>query len=114
MICNCWYDISIKAKIVSNHTLSVDDIIDIKINQLKVLENLVDDQFEVIKKNQLEEERLKCKICKKNKKSTILMPCKHLVSCELCSEKLPICPICGNQYNEKLNINYDLQIDKNY
>ena len=114
MLCNYGYNISIKAKIVNNHILSVDDVIDIEIKQLKVVENFVEDEFEVMKETTLEEERLKCKICKINKKSTILMPCKHLVSCELCSKKLPICPICGIQYSEKFNINYNLQIENNY
>lgn len=39
-------------------------------------------------------ELMVCKVCRVNKVSMLLLPCKHLCVCKECESKLSICPLC--------------------
>ncbi|XP_038059132.1 baculoviral IAP repeat-containing protein 7-like [Patiria miniata] len=41
----------------------------------------------------LRDEKL-CKVCMDNDANTVLMPCTHLVVCDMCANSLRYCPIC--------------------
>jgi len=45
-----------------------------------------------------ENERLRdlqtCKICMENVVDVTLIPCGHLVTCEICSRRITKCPVC--------------------
>ena len=40
------------------------------------------------------EEALLCVVCEDAKKSVLLLPCKHICTCQGCAEGLGACPIC--------------------
>lgn len=50
------------------------------------------------------EGELECVICMDNKRCMLFMPCRHVVSCKTCSEKLDKCPICKQQIKYKQQI----------
>ena len=45
---------------------------------------------------------IECAICTERMKNTILMPCRHMAACELCSRALDICPICRSHISQKI------------
>lgn len=55
------------------------------------------------KLEKLEEKNL-CKICVDGEVDVLFLPCKHLVVCKNCSEKLDECPICRSYIDEKVNV----------
>lgn len=46
----------------------------------------------------------KCKICLSDEFSMLLFPCRHISMCEMCSDRVPFCPICQQTYSEKRRI----------
>jgi hypothetical protein len=42
-----------------------------------------------------------CVVCLENKKNMLLLPCKHVCSCDKCSVQLTDCPLCRTKIVEK-------------
>ena len=53
-----------------------------------------------------EEENRMCVICQEERKSVLLMPCRHLCCCRDCSrrEELTRCPLCRNHISQKIDV----------
>lgn len=47
-----------------------------------------------------------CIICLENRKNTVFWPCKHAMTCLICSKNLTICPICRGQIDSKTIISF--------
>lgn len=48
---------------------------------------------------------LLCVICQSTQKSILFLPCKHICTCEVCSNKsLVSCPLCRSQISEKMKV----------
>ncbi len=45
---------------------------------------------------------LNCVICWNEQKNVLIMPCKHICTCEGCSNKLKTCPICRGQITKMI------------
>lgn len=76
------------------------------------LQAALGEQTEITKYSQQEYERLKnekvlCRICFEGEISVVLLPCRHRVLCNFCSEKCKACPICRNYIAERLPV-YDV------
>lgn len=44
----------------------------------------------------------KCKVCLINRASVVLLPCRHLASCNECRESSPKCPICKQKVEKMI------------
>ncbi len=56
------------------------------------------------KKKEVKEEEGDCKICFASKAITVFLPCKHLVACKGCAERLEHCPMCRSAIQERLDV----------
>ncbi|UJR08339.1 hypothetical protein I4U23_012610 [Adineta vaga] len=45
-----------------------------------------------------------CIICLNERKTVVLLPCRHLCVCVCCSKKLSTCPICRNEIENLLEV----------
>ena len=45
-----------------------------------------------------------CVVCLENKKNVLLLPCKHVCSCDGCSKMLMDCPLCRAKISEKTTV----------
>ncbi|ESO93081.1 hypothetical protein LOTGIDRAFT_119885 [Lottia gigantea] len=45
-----------------------------------------------------------CKICMDNEVQVTFIPCRHLVTCEECSNLVTECPICRKHIRERMKI----------
>ena len=45
-----------------------------------------------------------CIVCMENKKTTLIMPCRHFALCETCNQKCNVCPICRGKKDESIKI----------
>jgi len=53
--------------------------------------------------DEIEDQKQICEACHKNKKSCLLLPCKHLCICDECSVKdISSCPSCGQVVEKKV------------
>lgn len=43
-----------------------------------------------------------CKICYQNECNIAYIPCGHIVTCEICFNKVDKCPVCRNRYTDSL------------
>ena len=52
-----------------------------------------------------EEERI-CVICTVEHKSVLLMPCRHLCLCKICSkrEEVTHCPLCRGEIEDRIDV----------
>jgi len=50
-----------------------------------------------------DEETLDCVICMDNLKEIVFDPCGHFYTCEKCSSKVKICPICRSNITNRIN-----------
>ncbi|CAL5198536.1 unnamed protein product [Lathyrus oleraceus] len=76
------------------------------------LQAALGEQTEITKYSQQEYERLKnekvlCRICFEGEITVVLLPCRHRVLCNSCSEKCKTCPMCRNYIAERLPV-YDV------
>ena len=46
---------------------------------------------------------LLCIICFERYRNTLLLPCKHLISCESCQKRLKECPVCKSSINSVIS-----------
>lgn len=56
-----------------------------------------------ITKEEVEDGNL-CKVCYSNAFSILFLPCKHLLACKVCADKLEICGVCRQKINSKINV----------
>ena len=47
---------------------------------------------------------LECPICMDGQKNVLFLPCKHVSTCEKCSEKVSTCPVCRKMIERKMKI----------
>ena len=53
----------------------------------------------------LEVEQNLCVICQSEKKSILLLPCRHLCLCQNCSNKVVVgCPLCRKNIQDKISV----------
>lgn len=45
-----------------------------------------------------------CVICQDSKKDTVLLPCRHLCVCRLCSESIELCPLCRQKFEQCMTV----------
>lgn len=45
-----------------------------------------------------------CVVCIENRKSTLLMPCKHLCVCSECAKQVDNCPMCRKKVTDRIGI----------
>lgn len=48
------------------------------------------------------EDELSCVVCSEQEKTVLLMPCRHLCTCQSCAEQLTTCPICRARIDRKV------------
>lgn len=46
----------------------------------------------------------KCVICLDKDYNIVFLPCSHLCVCDICSEKIKICPMCRNEATDKMTV----------
>jgi len=81
---------------------------ELKRKQLKVQRRLEHIENEIwSRKNQKNEhsEEMLCVVCKKEKRDTVLLPCRHLCVCGGCSNDLDNCPACQANIGAHVKIN---------
>jgi len=49
-------------------------------------------------------EQDKCRSCQKERASTVLMPCGHLVMCKACGTSISHCPVCRTKKTSTINV----------
>ena len=54
------------------------------------------------KTENIENQRLKCKICLDNEVGVIFLPCRHLISCVSCAPRLRDCGVCRKFIKRKI------------
>ena len=47
--------------------------------------------------------KMKCRVCRKDGATVLLLPCRHLVSCRECSPGLTVCPVCKGRVKGVIN-----------
>lgn len=47
------------------------------------------------------EDRTRCRVCLDVQAAVVFMPCKHRITCVVCSRKVLICPICKRRIEQK-------------
>lgn len=52
---------------------------------------------ELRKENEKLRNEMTCKMCQVEQKQTLFLPCRHLIVCELCAEKLDVCFLCQSK-----------------
>uniref|UniRef100_A0A6C0LZC8 RING-type domain-containing protein n=1 Tax=viral metagenome TaxID=1070528 RepID=A0A6C0LZC8_9ZZZZ len=45
-----------------------------------------------------------CSVCYEKPRSVVFMPCKHLIVCSSCSEKISQCPMCRTDIADKIGV----------
>jgi uncharacterized CHY-type Zn-finger protein len=49
-----------------------------------------------------------CLVCRRMPRRVLLLPCKHLVACNACSEALEmtgsVCPLCSQPFNRRITV----------
>lgn len=60
----------------------------------------------------LKNERILCRICFERDIGIVLLPCRHHVLCEPCSDKCQSCPICRVPIESKLSVNDAVNSDE--
>ncbi|XP_038059757.1 baculoviral IAP repeat-containing protein 7-like isoform X2 [Patiria miniata] len=45
-----------------------------------------------------------CKVCMDNDANTVLMPCRHLLMCDMCANTLRLCPICRQTITNTIKV----------
>ena len=46
----------------------------------------------------------KCSICISDDRTVLFLPCRHLVTCKKCSERVSRCPICRTCISQKMHV----------
>mmetsp|Transcript_8829 Transcript_8829/g.7890 ORF Transcript_8829/g.7890 Transcript_8829/m.7890 type:complete len:346 (-) Transcript_8829:20-1057(-) len=75
-------------------------------NQLKSSIEIIGRRREYLLRNvQSPNEQRLCVICIEREKTVLLLPCRHLCLCEVCStyDSLTNCPVCRRKINDKIN-----------
>eukprot|EP00250_Pteridium_aquilinum_P016093 c22936_g1_i1 orf=986-2317(+) len=54
--------------------------------------------------NQLQNEKVLCRICFERDITIVLLPCRHRVLCSCCSEKCKNCPVCRKSISERMPV----------
>jgi ATP-dependent DNA helicase PIF1 len=78
-----------------------ENIIEEKVNVNKLDQINIFSEFEY--KQDIEEDKL-CVVCKENSKNVVLLPCRHMCLCKICSENINKCPICRKDINEYMQV----------
>ena len=54
----------------------------------------------------LQKEQRLCVICQEKEKSVVLLPCRHMCSCDNCSDgsKIQCCPLCRHPIAHKISV----------
>lgn len=75
-------------------------------------------QFARMSKLKCENERMKasmtCKNCKIEPVQTLLIPCKHIVSCLNCVNTIECCPLCNERKLEFIRIYFAQKLSKRF
>ena len=91
------------------------DLESLNLEQLDRAESMVKDALDRIAtaKKKIVDERFKniheqrmCIVCQEREKSTLLMPCRHLCLCSVCSgrEELRNCPLCRSEISDRIPV----------
>ena len=65
----------------------------------------IDRQTEQLRQEIQELNRQKaCKVCLDNPIEIILIPCRHVIACKSCAERVSSCPICRSEIGTRLEI----------
>lgn len=54
--------------------------------------------------NKTSDEQKLCVVCIDAEKSVLLLPCRHVCVCKLCSRQIDSCPVCRAQIQDKINV----------
>ena len=54
--------------------------------------------------NKTSDEQKMCVVCIDQDKSVLLLPCRHVCVCKLCSRQLDTCPVCRTHIDDKINV----------
>lgn len=46
----------------------------------------------------------RCRSCRRQEASVLLLPCRHLCSCRDCEAEIVTCPVCGSDKNASLHV----------
>ncbi|TVU09503.1 hypothetical protein EJB05_42980 [Eragrostis curvula] len=81
------------------------------IKEVQRLQQALEEQTEMANHSQqqcdyLKNERIFCRICFERDICIVLLPCRHRVLCEICSNKCQSCPICRLTIDSRLSV-YD-------
>jgi hypothetical protein len=47
---------------------------------------------------------LECAVCFQSPRNIVFLPCRHLVSCLLCANRIEVCIICRGQISERMQV----------
>lgn len=54
--------------------------------------------------NKTSDEQKMCVVCIDEEKSVLLLPCRHVCVCKVCSRQLDTCPVCRAHIDDKINV----------
>ena len=54
--------------------------------------------------NKTSDEQKMCVVCLDQEKSVLLLPCRHVCVCKVCSRQVDSCPVCRAQIVDKINV----------
>ncbi len=57
-----------------------------------------------VDKMESQDDSMSCSVCLAEKKSILLLPCKHVCLCSGCGEKVSDCPLCRTKIEAKQTI----------
>ena len=86
---------------------SMNELNDLEMILRKSLQQVTDEKDKLSKKMLEEEEEKKvCVVCQVQVKSILLMPCRHLCVCNICSQRkeLERCPLCREWIKERIQV----------
>lgn len=85
------------------NTRIIDESIVIKICKHSFFDKIISDIEKKLYGDNMEkiDDASKCKVCYDNIKNIILMPCRHYILCNNCSDNIFVCPICNSKIDER-------------
>ena len=104
------HSLNMHAKFMAGENLNQKSLQDIEIiekkNRMAYAKILAAKEILKKKLKDEEHENRMCVICQEEQKSVLLMPCRHLCCCKVCSrrQELKSCPLCRKEITQKIDV----------